>query len=86
MLFVRDVPDGFVRLSAQVDSRHVSVPDAEAILLGIEAVLVEAACDGAACVGTASIDAASTETASIETASIDTAPIETVHTAADAAV
>jgi hypothetical protein len=47
MLFVRDVPGEVVRLSVQADTRHVSLEEVEAILLGMEAVVVNAACDGA---------------------------------------
>jgi hypothetical protein len=44
MLFVREVPGGAVQLSAEADTRHVSAQDVEAILLGIESIVVEAAC------------------------------------------
>jgi hypothetical protein len=51
MLFVRDVPGQVVRLSVQADTRHVPLEEVEAILLGMEAVVVDAACGGGAPAG-----------------------------------
>jgi hypothetical protein len=48
MVFARDVPGEFVRLSAESDSRYVSVREVEEILLSMEAIVVQAARGSAA--------------------------------------
>jgi Condensation domain len=48
MVFIRDVPGECVRLSAESDSRYVSVREVEEILLAMEALVVQAARGSAA--------------------------------------
>ncbi|HEV3171617.1 MAG TPA: condensation domain-containing protein [Actinocrinis sp.] len=47
MVFARDVPGEFVRLSAESDRRYVSAREVEQILLSMEAIVVQAACNSA---------------------------------------